>query len=81
LIAILFIIFYYFYNIYIYIALGSLSGFFSLISFLALIVFMISTSFIYLNYKLNNIIQFLYKGMDKKNFDDYFDILEKVGFD
>jgi glycosyltransferase involved in cell wall biosynthesis len=81
LIVILFIIFYYFYNIYIYIALGSLSGFFSLISFLTLIIFMISTSFIYLNHKLNSIIQFLYKGMDKKNFDNYFNILEKVGFD
>ena len=42
---------------------------------------MISTRFIYLNHKLNSIIQFLYKGMDKKNFDNYFDILEKVGFD
>ena len=75
------LIFYYFYNIYIYIVFGSLSGFFSLISFLMLIILMISTSFTYLNHKLNSIINFLYEGMDKKKFDDYFDIIEKVGFD
>lgn len=79
--CILFLIFYYFYNIYILITEGSLAGFFSLITFLIVIIFMISVSFFYLNHKLNSIIQFLYKGIDKKTYEDYFNILEKIGFD
>lgn len=80
-IAVLFIIFYYLYNIYIYLVFGSLSGFLSIITFLVLIIFMITINFFYLNNKLNNIIQFLYRGIDRKLFEDYFDIIEKIGFD
>lgn len=71
---------YYLYNIYIYIFFGTLSGFLPLVSILITNILIGLISFFYLNYKLNSITNFLYRGINKQFFDDYFDIIETIGF-
>jgi len=80
-VVVFFLLSYYIYSFYIYAKYGILSGFFPLITFLLAILFSVLISFFYLNHKMTKFVDFFYKGIDCKIYENYFEITDQIGFD